>query len=278
MKANIQLAAGGAGLVALVAIGTTVGSGDPSATLASRAALSGVGAVASAPATPPSSPAPAPTATRVTPASPRPVPTAARTLATDTPSTPRRSARPTARPTTPPITATTPTTKRTSPRTSPSPTKKPTASRKSVAPAKAPAGAAASGPTSWPALNAAISRIPGYVPGGIRWTVTSRYGHWGATDLATSHIYISPSVSTSLLDSVVRHEYAHVVTVRAYGGAWRTARSETNVAFGGTGATGVERAADCMARAMGASWTNYTTCSRKDWQRHARQLLAGHRL
>lgn len=108
--------------------------------------------------------------------------------------------------------------------------------------------------------------------------MTSRYGHWGATDLATSHIYISPSVSTSLLDSVVRHEYAHVLTVRAYGGAWRTARSEMNVGFGGSGGTGVERAADCMALAMGASWTNYTSCGRADWQRNARQLLAGRRL
>jgi hypothetical protein len=105
--------------------------------------------------------------------------------------------------------------------------------------------------------------------------VTSRYGHWGATDLATSDIYISPSVRTSLLDSLVRHEYAHVVTVRAYGGDWRTARSEMNVAFGASGRIGVERAADCMARAMGASWTNYTTCTREDWQRHARRLLSG---
>lgn len=134
------------------------------------------------------------------------------------------------------------------------------------------------GPTSWAALNAAIARIPGYVPGGIRWHVSSRYGHWGATDLATGDIFISPSVGTGHLDAVVRHEYAHVLTVRAYRGDWRAAKSGTNAAFGGSGRTGVERAADCMALALGASWTQYTSCSRRDWQRHAATLLAGRRL
>lgn len=131
------------------------------------------------------------------------------------------------------------------------------------------------GPTGWAALNAAIARIPGYVGDGVRWRVSSAYGHLGATDLATGNIYISPSVSPSLLDSVVRHEYSHIVTVRAYNGQWRTAKSAMNAAFGGTGRTGVERAADCMALALGASWTHYTSCSRGDWQRHAQRLLSG---
>lgn len=134
------------------------------------------------------------------------------------------------------------------------------------------------GPTGWPALNAAIARIPGYRPGGITWTVSSRYGHWGATDMATGWIYISPSVSPGLLDSVVRHEYAHIVTVRAYAGDWRTAKQAANLTFGGTGRTGVERAADCMARALGASFTQYTSCGRADWQAAAGRLLAGRRL
>lgn len=135
-----------------------------------------------------------------------------------------------------------------------------------------------SGPTGWPALNAAIARIPGYRKGNIRWVVTSRYGHYGATDLATSHIYISPGAPTRLLDSVVRHEYAHVVSVRAYGGDWRAAKAALNAAFGGSGMVGAERAADCMARLMGASWTNYTACTSSSWRRSAAVLLSGHRL
>jgi hypothetical protein len=134
------------------------------------------------------------------------------------------------------------------------------------------------GPTGWPALDAAIARIPGYRSTGITWTVSSRYGHWGATDLATGWIYISPSVSPGLLDSVVRHEYAHILTVRAYAGDWRTAKQAANATFGGTDRMGVERAADCMARALGATFTQYTSCGRVDWQAAAGRLLAGRRL
>ncbi len=144
-------------------------------------------------------------------------------------------------------------------------------------PAKAPAKPSVrqSGPTSWTALNAAIARIPGYRQGAIRWSVTDRYGHYGTTDLATSAIYISPGVPVGLLDSVVRHEYAHVVSVRAYGGQWRTARDAMNAAFGGSGMAGAERAADCMARALGATWTHHTSCSSSAWQAMGRRLLAG---
>lgn len=131
------------------------------------------------------------------------------------------------------------------------------------------------GPTSWSALNAAITRIPGYRQGGIRWAVTARYGHYGTTDLATSEIFISPGVPLSLLDSVARHEYAHVVTVRAYGGDWQRAKSALNIAYGGSGMTGVERAADCMAKAIGATWLHHTACTSTAWQAMARQLLAG---
>lgn len=131
------------------------------------------------------------------------------------------------------------------------------------------------GPTSWSALNTAIARIPGYRQGGIRWAVTARYGHYGTTDLATSEIFISPGVPLSLLDSVARHEYAHVVTVRAYGGDWQRAKSALNIAYGGSGMTGVERAADCMAKAIGATWLHHTACTSSAWQAMARQLLAG---
>lgn len=176
---------------------------------------------------------------------------------------------------------------RSAPTTRARPPSRPTAIKPSptrrAAPAPRPKPAprppsATAGPTGWGALNGAISRIPGYRSSGITWTVTSRYGHYGTTDLATSDIYISPNVPVSLLDSVVRHEYAHVVTVRVYGGQWRVAKSALNAAFGGSGMTGAERAADCMARLMGASWTNYTSCSSSSWRRNAELLLAGRRI
>jgi hypothetical protein len=188
----------------------------------------------------------------------------------------------TGRPARPTALAPSSTTKKAPPATRPGGSRTPPPpSKAKPAPRPAPSPAPpirSSGPTGWPALDAAIARIPGYSAGGIRWSVTSRYGHWGATDLATSEIFISPAVSPGLLDSVVRHEYAHVVTVRAYGGDWRTAKSATNAAFGGSGRTGVELAADCMARAMGASWTQYTSCARQDWQQLSARLLSGRRL
>jgi hypothetical protein len=137
---------------------------------------------------------------------------------------------------------------------------------------------AVAGPTAWSALDAAISRIPGYRSAGVRWSVTSRYGHYGVTNLATSQIFVSPNAPVRLLDSIVRHEYAHVLTVRVYGGQWKSARAATNTHFGGTGMGGMERAADCMATVMGASWTHYTSCSSSTWRAKARRLLAGRRL
>jgi hypothetical protein len=126
-------------------------------------------------------------------------------------------------------------------------------------------------------LDRAVGRIPGYgVHRPARWVLTSRYGHWGATDLGNNTVYISPSVPASKLDSVVRHEWSHILTIRAYGGV-SSALAGTNSVFGGSGMTGVERAADCMARQLGATWTNYTSCSSATWQRAASALLRGRR-
>lgn len=215
------------------------------------------------------------------PTTPRPRTAPAPPVSTAAPETPATRSTPTAA-TSPPRATTTP---RAPAATRARPPKRPTATRppatRRAAPTPKPAPrppSASRGPTGWAALNAAISRIPGYRSSGITWTVTSRYGHYGTTDLATSDIYISPTVPVSLLDSVVRHEYAHVVTVRVYGGQWRLAKSALNAAFGGSGMTGAERAADCMARLMGASWTNYTSCSSSAWRNHAQRLLAGRRV
>jgi hypothetical protein len=51
-----------------------------------------------------------------------------------------------------------------------------------------------------------------------------------------------------------------------------------NAWFGGSGLTGPERAADCMAILQGATWTHYTTCTNTHWQAGARLLVSGHRL
>ncbi|HEY7718827.1 MAG TPA: hypothetical protein VH915_08710 [Pedococcus sp.] len=188
---------------------------------------------------------------------------------------PTTSPRPTAiAPTRPPATP------RAGPTRKPAATRTPAPARTATPAPRRPAAKTArpSGPTGWAALDAAIARIPGYRSSGITWTVTSRYGHWGTTDLATYDIFISPGTPVSLLDAVVRHEYAHVVTVRAYGGDWQQAKAATNAAFGGSGITGAERAADCMARLLGATWTNYTSCSSAAWRSLAAALLAGRRV
>ena len=135
--------------------------------------------------------------------------------------------------------------------------------------------------TSWPALNAAIARIPGYRDGIARWHVTSRYGHYGITDAnqpGAANIYISPTVPADKLYSVAAHEYGHAVVIANYGTGYGpyTRYSRDMVAwFGGTTVTGLERAADCIALRLGATWTNYTGCGDPHWQEGARILLRG---
>lgn len=134
------------------------------------------------------------------------------------------------------------------------------------------------GPTSWTLLNQAIARIPNYRSGVATWVVTNRYGHWGATDLANGDIYISPSIPASKVYAVASHEYAHARTLYNYGWNLRAANIALNAWFGGGDVAARERAADCMAIAQGATWTNYTSCQNAHWRQGARILLAGQRL
>lgn len=127
------------------------------------------------------------------------------------------------------------------------------------------------------------ARIPGYrsrKP--ARWVLSNRYpGTWGVTDWYHDTIYISPSVPTSYLPSVVRHEWSHELSVRAYGGDVAAAVRAMNRVFGGPGTTGIrgaEYAADCMAIELGATWTHYTTCQPPHWRYAAATLLRGRRL
>jgi hypothetical protein len=134
------------------------------------------------------------------------------------------------------------------------------------------------GPTSWSLLNQAIARIPNYRSGVATWVVTNRYGHWGATDLSNGDIYISPNIPAAKVYAVASHEYAHARTLFNYGWNLSAANVALNRWFGGGDVMARERAADCMAIAQGAAWTNYTSCQNAHWREGSRILLAGKRL
>jgi len=134
------------------------------------------------------------------------------------------------------------------------------------------------GPTSWTLLNQAIARIPNYRSGVATWVVSNRYGHWGATDLANGEIYISSNIPASKVYAVASHEYAHARSFYNYGWNGQAANVALNRWFGGGDKAARERAADCMAIAEGATWTNYTSCQDAHWRQGARILLAGQRL
>jgi hypothetical protein len=136
--------------------------------------------------------------------------------------------------------------------------------------------------TNSSSLKAAVGRIPGYRrhrP--AQWDVSRRYSQWGTTNWYANTVYISPSVPRRYLDSVVRHEWSHIVEARDYGLNIPAAVAALNRTFGGAGSTGLrgaEYAADCMAIQLGATWTYYTSCHTPSWRRAAARLLAGHRL
>jgi len=134
------------------------------------------------------------------------------------------------------------------------------------------------GPTSWTLLNQAIARIPNYRSGVATWVVTNRYGHWGATDLSNGDIYISPNIPAAKVYAVASHEYAHARTLYNYGWNLAAANVALNRWFGAGDVMARERAADCMAIAQGAAWTNYTSCQNAHWREGSRILLAGKRL
>lgn len=123
-------------------------------------------------------------------------------------------------------------------------------------------------------MQAAVLRLPGYRPGSTTWVISPAYGSWGTADWYNNTVYISPSVPSYRMYDVVAHEWSHVISVRPYSDV-RTATASMNSWFGGSGLTGPERAADCMARQLGAQWTHYTSCPDAHWQAGARMLLSG---
>jgi hypothetical protein len=124
----------------------------------------------------------------------------------------------------------------------------------------------------------AVARIPGYHTGDAVWAISSDWGHWGVADLYGGVAYISPTVPADRMYDVVAHEWSHLLMVKAYGGDVMAAIHAANSYFGGSDLTGSERAADCMARELGATWTHYTSCSDSHWRAGARRLLNRQRL
>ena len=88
-------------------------------------------------------------------------------------------------------------------------------------------------------------------------------------------LYVSPDVPRNRLYDVAVHEWSHELSVLDYNGDVDAATQAMNSWFGGTGLTGAERAADCMAILQGATWTHYTTCTDSRWRAGAKLLVSG---
>jgi hypothetical protein len=127
-------------------------------------------------------------------------------------------------------------------------------------------------------LDDAMSRIKGLKTFHVTWRLQSNDGHWGTADWYTDTIWISPRVPANRFFDVAVHEWSHLKSVHDYGGDVNAAVAAMNRYFGGSGLVGAERAADCMARLQGATWTHYTSCGQAYWRHGAARLLAGGQL
>lgn len=128
------------------------------------------------------------------------------------------------------------------------------------------------------ALAAAVARIPTYKAGAARWVVSRAYDFWGTADWYHDVLYVSPDVPLHYLYDVAVHEWSHELSVLDYAGDVAAATKAMNAWFGGSGLTGAERAADCMAILQGATWTHYTTCNNAQWRLGAQRLVHGDQL
>jgi hypothetical protein len=127
-------------------------------------------------------------------------------------------------------------------------------------------------------LMATVARIPGYRTGDAVWSIRPGLGSWGMAVMGGATVYISPDVPADKLYDVVVHEWSHLLSIKAYNGDVTGAIAAMNRYFGGTDLVGAERAADCMARLLGASWTHYTSCTSTAWRDGARRLISRQRL
>lgn len=137
---------------------------------------------------------------------------------------------------------------------------------------------ALSGTSAQQRMEQAVARIPGYVQGSTTWVLAAKDGYWGTADWYHNTIYISAAVPANRIYDVVAHEWSHLRSVQVYDGDVDAATAAMNDFYAATGIGGSERAADCMARRLGATWTHYTPCADSHWQTGAAQLLSGHRI
>ena len=164
----------------------------------------------------------------------------------------------------------------------PKPKPKPAATHRTASPTPSPtathrATTTTSSLTPQQRMMRAVAQIPGYRTGDAVW-VMRQQSNWGLALMGGGTVYISTSVPADKMYDVVSHEWSHLLSVRDYGNDVSAATSAMNAYFGGSGLTGSERAADCMAKLLGARWTHYTPCTDSRWLAGARKLVAGQRL
>lgn len=118
---------------------------------------------------------------------------------------------------------------------------------------------------AWHAVfNDMVTRLPG----------TYRIGEpagcncWGVTPHDTDTVFVSPRTPVSRVADVMRHESGHIRMTRVYGSASKA--YEGLKAYGGW-----EAVADCVARLIGARWTNYVTSCTAPMTTAARAILNG---
>lgn len=78
----------------------------------------------------------------------------------------------------------------------------------------------------------------------------------GAADWNNNTILLKTSMPSYRVQYVVAHECMHMRQGWAYDGNINALQADTNAIWGGSGYTGLERAADCMTRFSGISVTN----------------------
>jgi len=123
-----------------------------------------------------------------------------------------------------------------------------------------------------------VRRIPLYRPELVHWRIYPGLANYGVTNLVTHTVYLSPRIPRRLIYSVVAHEWGHVISTYAYNGDLSAAGRAFQHWYGGSMETAFERAADCVAVQLGATWTHYTSCTDSHWRYGARYLAVGWQL
>lgn len=150
------------------------------------------------------------------------------------------------------------------------------ATHRAVAPSRpAPRATHRAALTPQQLLDRAVAALPDFHPGDAVFQLKPGLGSWGLTNMGAGIVYVSPTVPADKMYSVVAHEWGHVLSAKPYKPDVMAGVNAMDAWFGGSGMAGAERAADCIARLLGATWTNYTPCTDAHWRDGARKLLAG---